>query len=90
MRKEIKNFLLAVAAFFSALFASFFLSGRSKTDRNGSKGDTDRDRECENGFDNIERRVASAEEHLSRAERILREAVEKGKESKQDTDNINF
>lgn len=101
MWEKIKNVCIIIVSGVAVLVLTvvcFFVCG-SKTDRRGSTGASERDREVEDGIANSEERaeriesgisraedgVGRCEEHLQRAEDILRRAIERSREKKSDT-----
>lgn len=84
MWNKIKTVLAVIGACIGSVCVALFLKGRS--DGRGSEGNDERDRRIQEGIDrtegNIEERTRNCEEHLSRAEEILRGAIKRGEKEK--------
>lgn len=78
MWSRIKKIAGIIIAFFSTVFITLFC--RSCFNRRRSGGDSDGDRRIKEGIDRAEGRIESCEDHLTRAEGILRNAINRGKE----------
>ena len=79
--QKIKIVLVTVGAFLSVVFLTFvlFLLRRSNSNRRGINRDNERDSRIEKGFEESSDTIRRCEEHLQRAEGILREAINRSK-----------
>ena len=91
MWKKLKNILIIIgsAVLVFVLTIVYVLMCGSKVDRRGSDGADERDSAIKEGLGNAEESIRNSrdtadrcEEHLRRAEEILRNAIERGKEEK--------
>ena len=91
MWKKVKNILVIIGSAILVFVLTIFcvLMCGSKTDRRGSDGADERDSAIKEGLDGASESIRDSrntaercEEHLRRAEEILRNAIERGKEEK--------
>lgn len=91
MWKKIKNILIIIGSAIAVFVLTVIcvLMCGSKADRRGSDGADERDSAIKEGIGNAEESIRDSrdtadrcEEHLRRAEEILRNAIERGKEEK--------
>lgn len=91
MWETIKEILLLILVV-GVLLTLWYVLRRCSPDRRGSTGDAERNRRIEEGIESAESSAERCEDHLQRAEDILRNAVERSRKKKQkaeDSDNGN-
>ena len=104
MWEKIKNIFTIIVSALAVIVLTVvcFFACRSKADRRGSTGASERDSAIKDGITNSEERaeriesgisraedgVGKCEEHLQRAEDILRRAIERNRTKKSDTKDV--
>lgn len=84
MWDKIKKAFAVIGAVLTVIVCTFFLIflRRRDSDRPGSSGIDERDTRIQEGFNGASATAERCEEHLRRAEEILRGAIERGEKEK--------